>query len=94
MDRRRITIAMASVGFFLRKARVTDETLNVGFFVFHTAWIVFNCVGWAWRRTRRWHLATVSLTALSWFGLGIRYGWGYCPRYRLALAGADTARLC
>jgi len=23
--------------------------------------------------------ATVSLTALSWFGLGVRYGWGYCP---------------
>ena len=21
----------------------------------------------------------VSLTALSWFGLGLRYGWGYCP---------------
>jgi hypothetical protein len=58
---------------------VTDEILNVGFFVFHTVWIAFNCVGWAWRRTRRWHLATVTLTALSWFGLGIRYGWGYCP---------------
>lgn len=58
---------------------MTDETLNVGFFVFHTSWILFNCVGWAWRRTRRWHLATVTLTALSWFGLGIWYGWGYCP---------------
>jgi hypothetical protein len=56
-----------------------DEILNVGFFVFHTFWIAFNCVGWAWRRTRRWQLATVSLTALSWFGLGIWYGWGYCP---------------
>jgi hypothetical protein len=56
-----------------------DEILNVGFFVFHTLWIAFNCVGWAWRRTRRWQLATVSLTALSWFGLGIWYGWGYCP---------------
>ena len=55
-----------------------DEILNVGFFVFHTLWIAFNCVGWAWRRTRRWQLATVSLTALSWFGLGIWYGWGYC----------------
>jgi len=21
----------------------------------------------------------ISLTALSWFGLGIWYGWGYCP---------------
>ena len=56
-----------------------DETLNAGFFVFHTLWIAFNCVGWAWKRTRRWQLATVSLTALSWFGLGIWYGWGYCP---------------
>jgi Protein of Unknown function (DUF2784) len=56
-----------------------DEVLNVGFFVFHTLWIVFTCAGWAWRRTRRWELATVSLTALSWFGLGIWYGWGYCP---------------
>jgi Protein of Unknown function (DUF2784) len=56
-----------------------DEILNVVFFVFHTSWIVFNCLGWIWRRTRPWHLATVSLTALSWFGLGILYGWGYCP---------------
>ncbi len=56
-----------------------DELLNVGFFAFHTVWIGFNCVGWLWRRTRRWHLATTGLTALSWFGLGIWYGWGYCP---------------
>jgi hypothetical protein len=32
-----------------------------------------------WKRTRPWQLATVALTALSWFGLGARYGWGYCP---------------
>jgi hypothetical protein len=56
-----------------------DEALNVFFFVFHSAWILFNCLGWAWRRTRRWQLLTVSLTALSWFGLGLWYGWGYCP---------------
>jgi hypothetical protein len=56
-----------------------DERLNVAFFVFHTSWIAFICVGWAWRLTRPWHLATVLLTALSWVGLGIRYGWGYCP---------------
>jgi Protein of Unknown function (DUF2784) len=56
-----------------------DEILNIGFFVFHTAWIAFNCLGWVWRRTRPWHLATVSLTAVSWFGLGAWYGWGYCP---------------
>jgi hypothetical protein len=55
-----------------------DSILNGLFFVFHTAWIAFNCVGWIWRRTRPWQLATVSLTALSWFGLGVWYGWGYC----------------
>jgi hypothetical protein len=56
-----------------------DELLNLAFFVLHTSWIGFNCAGWIWRRTRRWHLLTVFLTAVSWFGLGYRYGWGYCP---------------
>jgi hypothetical protein len=31
------------------------------------------------RRTRPWQLVTVSLTTLSWVGLGALYGWGYCP---------------
>jgi hypothetical protein len=56
-----------------------DQALNVAFFVFHTAWIAFNCLGWISRRTRRWHLAALALTASSWFGLGVWYGWGYCP---------------
>jgi Protein of Unknown function (DUF2784) len=56
-----------------------DWALDILFFVFHTGWILFNCLGWIWRRTRPWQLATVSLTALSWFGLGAVYGWGYCP---------------
>ena len=55
-----------------------DQALNLAFFVFHTVWTLFNAVGWIWRRTRRWHLATMGLTALSWFALGARYGWGYC----------------
>lgn len=56
-----------------------DEALNPGFFIGHTSWIIFICIGWIWRRTRRWHLAAIALTALSWFGLGVWYGWGYCP---------------
>lgn len=56
-----------------------DELLDAGFFILHTAWIVFNCLGWMWRPTRPWQLLTVSLTALSWFGLGVWFGWGYCP---------------
>jgi hypothetical protein len=58
---------------------MTDGTLNAAFFAFHTLWIVFNCTGWIWRATRPWHLLTIALTALSWFGLGLWYGWGYCP---------------
>jgi Protein of Unknown function (DUF2784) len=54
-----------------------NEILNAGFFVFHTSWILFTCL--IWRQTRRWQLATVVLTAVSWFGLGAWYGWGYCP---------------
>ena len=49
-----------------------DRALDILFFAFHTAWILFNYVGWIWRRTRPWQLATVSLTALSWIGLGLR----------------------
>lgn len=52
--------------------------LNILFLAVHTGWILFVCLGWIWRRTRVWHLAAVALTALSWFGLGIWYGWGFC----------------
>ena len=52
--------------------------LNIFFFAFHTIFTLFNIVGWAFRKTRRLHLITVSLTAFSWFVLGIWYGWGYC----------------
>lgn len=52
--------------------------LNVFFFVFHFALIVFNLVGWAFQKTRKWHLASLMITAFSWFVLGIFYGWGYC----------------
>ena len=54
------------------------QFLNVGFLVFHTLLIVFNCLGWAWRRTRRWNLVTLGLTAFSWLVMGLRYGVGYC----------------
>lgn len=49
------------------------------FLVFHTALILFNLFGWMYRPLRKLHLATISLTLLSWGFLGIWYGWGYCP---------------
>jgi hypothetical protein len=45
---------------------------------FHTALVLFNCTGWIWRATRRWHLATMAATAGSWFLLGLWFGQGYC----------------
>ena len=53
---------------------------NIFFLVFHTVWMLFNCVGWAWRRTRRWHLITTGLTAASWFLVAwwFNYPIGYC----------------
>ena len=54
------------------------QFLNIFFFVFHAVFTLFNMVGWIFRKTRKLHLFTLSLTAFSWFVLGIWYGWGYC----------------
>ena len=48
------------------------------FFAFHSALILFNSLGWLFQKTRFYNLITLSLTAFSWFILGIWYGWGYC----------------
>jgi hypothetical protein len=45
----------------------------------HFIIIGFNLLGWIWPSTRKLHLITISATAFSWFGLGIFFGWGYCP---------------
>ncbi len=52
--------------------------LNIFFFVFHTAFTLFNITGWIFKTTRKLHLITILLTAFSWFVLGIWFGWGYC----------------
>ncbi len=55
------------------------DFLNFFFYVFHSVLIIFNLTGWVWKKIRIWHFYSISLTAFSWFGLGIFYGWGYCP---------------
>ena len=52
--------------------------LDLFFFVFHTIVILFNVFGWLVPRWRLVNLIVLSLTAFSWFILGIWYGWGYC----------------
>jgi hypothetical protein len=53
--------------------------LDKFFFVFHSTLIVFNILGWIWKKTRLANLIIIVLTFLSWFVLGIWYGFGYCP---------------
>ncbi|MBD0351848.1 MAG: DUF2784 domain-containing protein [Bacteroidota bacterium] len=47
--------------------------------VVHLAIITFNLFGWILPATRRAHLISILLTAISWFVLGIWFGTGYCP---------------
>ena len=52
--------------------------VNICFFVFHTALILFNVFGWLWAKTRKWNLLTLLLTLVSWCVMGIWKGVGYC----------------
>ncbi len=49
------------------------------FALLHGFLVLFNLSGWIFKPTRRLHLITTGTTILSWFGLGIFYGWGFCP---------------
>ena len=55
------------------------QILDIFFTLLHLVIIVFNLIGWVWAKTRRFHFYCIVLTAISWFILGIWYGWGYCP---------------
>lgn len=71
--------------------------LNLTFFVFHTALILFNVFGWISKRTRRWNLLTLGLTVFSWTVMGVWFGQGYCVctdlhwRVRAAMGIQDGA---
>lgn len=41
--------------------------------------IIFNLSGWILKATRKWNLISLLLTGASWGGLGLFYGFGYCP---------------
>ena len=52
--------------------------VNYFFFVLHILLIFFNLFGWIPKKLKKWNLISLSLTAFSWFVLGIFYGFGYC----------------
>jgi len=53
--------------------------LDIFLLAFHAVIIFFNLFGWCFAQTRGIHLIVSGLTLLSWFGMGIWYGVGYCP---------------
>jgi hypothetical protein len=54
------------------------KIIDVFFFAFHTFLVLFNVFGWFLPKWRMANFITLSLTAFSWFVLGIWFGWGYC----------------
>lgn len=67
---------------------------DVFFVLFHSALVIFNTTGYLIPRLRRANLAALALTALSWFGLGLFYGIGYCPltdwHWQILIAAGET----
>jgi len=63
----------------LKTVRIVYQFLNLFFLAFHSGLIIFNLLGWLWRRTRLANLIVLGLTLFSWFILGLWYGYGYCP---------------
>lgn len=54
------------------------ELLDILFHIFHISIIVINTTFWLSLRTLRIAQVTLVLTAISWFGFGFFYGFGYC----------------
>ncbi|MBN1904429.1 MAG: DUF2784 domain-containing protein [Deltaproteobacteria bacterium] len=53
---------------------------DIAFVVFHTSLILFNILGWIWKKTRLANLVSILITFASWFLLGLIVGvLGYCP---------------
>jgi len=55
------------------------KLLDILLSLLHFAIIGFNLFAWIFPKTRKAHLIVAGATFFSWFGLGIIYGWGYCP---------------
>lgn len=51
---------------------------NIFFHFIHLALISFFLVGWLWPKTLMVHFVLSLLILVSWCGLGLIYGFGYC----------------
>lgn len=60
-------------------SRIILQSIDYFFILYHSALILFNVFGWIIPKWRFANLISLSVTAFSWFVLGIWYGIGYCP---------------
>lgn len=60
-------------------SRLTYILLNSLLHIFHLTMIFFCLFGWIFSETRLAHFGLVLLILGSWFGLGLFFGFGYCP---------------
>jgi len=54
------------------------QLANYFFYFFHTVLILFNLLGWLFRRTQKLNIISLLATFGSWGILGFWKGWGYC----------------
>lgn len=55
------------------------QFLDIFLTVFHSLFVLFVLLGWAFPKLRKWHILALGLTAAAWLLLGFWYGIGYCP---------------
>ncbi len=54
------------------------QFLDVFLTIIHGSLILFFILGWISKKTRKVHFILVCIIAISWFVLGLFYGFGYC----------------
>ena len=58
--------------------RASLTILNVLFHALHMTIILFFLFGWMVKETRQLHYCLAVLILVSWYGLGLFFGFGYC----------------
>ena len=67
-----------SSNFKTSQANIILYMMNILFHLVHLGIIFFFLFGWLWQKTLTAHFILSILILLSWCGLGLLYGFGYC----------------
>ncbi len=59
-------------------SKVYLEILDIIFHFFHVSLILWNLLGWMYKKWITVHFFTLNLVLFSWIVLGFFYGFGYC----------------